>query len=234
MAISGPFARAEDNPVDVLLVDSHRLVRQSIQRLLSDSGHFVVMGEAATCDEVIRLARKRQPQVIVLNLPGANVDVLDGARKLGRQFPDIRIVVLADEADIIIQERLLQAGVAGCVSSNCSLDELLEAIDTVLAGERYLSDVLAQKLAERRLPGHAASVFDQLTHREMQILLLVVEGKNTRTIARELCLTQKTVNGYRHRLLEKLKVDTEVALTHLAIREGLIRIPGPHGISEKT
>jgi len=218
MAVLRPFARAEDNPVDVLLVDSRRLVRQSIQRLLSDSDYLSVTGEAANCDEAIRLARTRQPHIIIVNLPGASVDVLDGARKLGRQFPDIRVLVLADEADIIIQERLLQAGVAGCISSDCSLDELVSAIDTVLAGERYLSDVLARKLAERRLPDQSGSPFDQLTHREMQILLLVVEGKNTRTVARELCLTQKTVNGYRNRLLEKLGVGTEVALTHLAIR----------------
>ncbi len=225
MAVLRPFARAEDSPVDVLLVDSRRLVRQSIQRLLSDSDFLAVTGEASSCDEAIRLARTRQPNVVILNLPGASVDVLDGARKLGRQFPDIRVLVLADEADIIIQERLLQAGVAGCISSDCSLEELVVAIDSVLAGERYISDVLAQKLAERRLPGQAGSPFDQLTHREIQILLLVVEGKNTRTVARELCLTQKTVNGYRNRLLEKLGVGTEVALTHLAIREGLIRVP---------
>ena len=225
MAVLRPFARAEDNPVDVLLVDSRRLVRQSIQRLLSDSDHLSVTGEASSCDEAIRLARTCQPHVVILNLPGASVDVLDGARKLERQFPEIHVLVLADEADILIQERLLQAGVAGCISSGCSLEELISAIDTILSGERYLSDVLAQKLAERRLPGQAGSPFDQLTHREMQILLLVVEGKNTRSIARALCLTQKTVNGYRHRLLEKLNVGTEVALTHLAIREGLIRIP---------
>ncbi len=225
MAVLRPFARAEDNPVDVLLVDSRRLVRQSIQRLLSDSDFLSVTGEASSCDEAIRLARTRQPHVIIMNLPGASVDVLDGTRKLGRQFPDIRVLVLAEEADSIIQERLLQAGVAGCISIDCSLDELVAAIDSVLAGKRYLSDVLAKKLAERRLPDQSGSMFDQLTHREMQILLLVVEGRNTRAIARELCLTQKTVNGYRNRLLEKLDMGTEVALTHLAIREGLIRVP---------
>jgi len=225
MAVLRPFARAEDNPVDVLLVDARRLVRQSIQRLLSDSDYLAVTGEASNCDEAIRLARTCQPHIVILNLPGSSVDVLDGARKLGRQFPDIRVLVLADEADIIIQERLLQAGVAGCISIDCSLEELIEAIDTVLAGKRYLSDILAKKLAERRLPNQPESPFDQLTHREMQILLLVVEGKNTRSIARALCLTQKTVNGYRNRLLEKLGIATEVALTHLAIREGLIRVP---------
>jgi len=225
MVGSRPFAKAEDSPVDILLVDSRQLVRTGIERVLSDSGYLAVSGEAANCDEAIRLARKRQPQIILVNLPGSTVDVLDGARKIHRQFPDVMVLVLSNESELIIQERLLQAGVAGCISSFCSVDELFTAIDTVLQGDRYISDSLAMKLAERRLPGQAGSPFDQLTHRELQILLLVAEGKNTSAIARELCLTQKTVNGYRNRLLEKLHANTEVELMHLAVRYGLVKIP---------
>jgi two-component system invasion response regulator UvrY len=225
MVGSRPFAKAEDSPVDILLVDSRQLVRTGIERVLSDSGYLAVSGEAANCDEAIRLARKRQPQIILVNLPGSTVDVLDGARKIHRQFPDVMVLVLSNESELIIQERLLQAGVAGCISSFCSVDELFTAIDTVLQGDRYISDSLARKLAERRLPGQAGSPFDQLTHRELQILLLVAEGKNTSAIARELCLTQKTVNGYRNRLLEKLHANTEVELMHLAVRYGLVKIP---------
>jgi two-component system invasion response regulator UvrY len=222
---SRPFARSEDHSVDVLVVEPRQLVRAGIQRVLADSGYLVVSGEAANCDEAIRLARNQQPKIILVNLPGATVDVLDGARKIHRQFPDIRVLVFAEESELIVQERLLQAGVAGCISSFCSVDELFAAIDTVLSGERYISDSLAQKLAERRLPGDLGSPFDQLTHRELQILLLVVEGKNTSAIARQLCLTQKTVNGYRNRLLEKLHVSTEVELMRLAASHGLVHIP---------
>ena len=218
-------ALAEENPIDVLLVDSRQLVRAGVQRVLSDSGYLTVASEAASCDEAIRLARSRQPQIVLINLPGATVDVLDGARKIHRQFPDIRVLVFTDAADLIIQERLLQAGVAGCINSLCSVDELFTAIETVLGGERYISDSLARKLAERRLPGENESPFERLTHRELQILLLVAEGKNTSKIARGLCLTQKTVNGYRNRLLEKLEVHTEVELMYLAVQHGLIRIP---------
>jgi len=224
MLVSGPLVQAHQCPVEILLVDSRRLVRAGIVRVLSDSGYLTVSGEASSCDEAIRLARKHSPQLVLVNLPGSTVGVLDGVRKIRRQFPDIGVVVLSDESDLIIQERLLQAGIAGCLSSSCSVEELFGALDGVLKGERYVSDSLARKLAERRLPGNAKTPFDQLTHRELQILLLVSEGKNASAIARDLCLTQKTVNGYRNRLLEKLRAQTEVELMHLAARHGLVRI----------
>lgn len=224
MLVSRPFVQAEHSAANILLVDSRRLVRAGIERVLTDSGYLTVSGEASSCDEAIRLARKQQPQVVLVNLPGATVDVLDGVRKMHRQFPEIRVLVLSDESDLIIQERLLQAGVAGCISSFCSVEELFGALDAVMRGERYISDSLARKLAERRLPGTAETPFDKLTHRELQILLLVAEGKNTSAIARELCLTQKTVNGYRNRVLDKLGAKTEVELMHLAARHGLVRI----------
>jgi len=225
MLVARPFALAEDNPVDILFVDSRQLVRAGIERVLSDSGYLVVCGEAANCDEAIRQARSSQPQIVLINLPGSSVDVLDGARKLHRQFPDIRVLVFTDASEWIIQEHLLQAGVAGCIDNSCNIEELFAAIETVLNGERYISDSLARKLAERRLPGAESSPFDRLTYRELQVLLLVSEGKNTASIARELCLTLKTVNGYRNRLFEKLQVHTEVELMHLAVRYGLIGIP---------
>ncbi|HHJ14204.1 MAG TPA: response regulator [Gammaproteobacteria bacterium] len=231
MSVTRPAARAEDAPIDILLVDPHRLVRQSLQRLLSDFEGVLVRGEVASCDEAIRLARKACPRVVLLNLGGA--EVLEGARKLARQFPGVQVLVLADEADLVIQERLLQGGVAGCISNQAGREELHQALSAIMSGQRYISESLARRLAERRLPGGAASPFEGLSHREMQILLLVVEGKSTRAIARELCLTQKTVNGYRHRLLVKLGVETEVGLVHLAIREGLLRIPVTGGADGK-
>jgi two-component system invasion response regulator UvrY len=115
--------------------------------------------------------------------------------------------------------------VAGVVSNTCSVDELYNAIDTVLDGQRYVSVSLAKKLAERRMPGREGTPFDQLTHRELQILLLVAAGRNAAVIARDLCLTQKTVNSYRNRLLEKLHANTEVELMYLALRYGLVNIP---------
>lgn len=224
MAVSTSLAQLA-RPYDILLVDDRQLVRAGIERILTDSGYLSVSAGVASFDEAIRFARRETPAIILVNLPGCTVDVLDGARKIQRQFNEIRLVVLSDESDLLIQERLLQAGVAGVVSSACSVAELYAAIDSVLGGERYVSDSLAKRLAERRMPGAVHSPFDCLTHRELQILLLVATGKGAATIARELCLTQKTVNSYRNRLLEKLKARTEVELMHLALRHGLVSIP---------
>ncbi len=225
MPVTRPSLQLAQEPVRILLVENRQLVRQGIQRVLEDTGYVTVLGDAADCDEAIRLARKQRPQVVVINLNGSAVSVLDGARKLKRQFADIAVLVISPASDLIIQERLLQSGVAGCIDSRCSVDELLAAIDKVCRGERFISDELAQKLAARRLPGAPRPLFDDLTHRELQILLLVAEGRNTTQIARELCLTQKTVNTYRNRLLDKLGVDTEVGLLHLAVRHGLVQVP---------
>lgn len=225
MAVSRRSLEVETDPIRILLVDRSKLVRSAIERVLCDAGFVVVAGDANSCNAAIRLARKQQPQVILVNLPDSSVELLDGARKIHRQFPQVQILVLTELNDSVIQERLLHVGVAGCISSGCDAEELFTAINTVLQGRRYLSGSLAQKLAERRLAGNEARFFDKLTHRELQILLLVAEGRNTSSIARELCLTQKTVNGYRNRLLEKLQVRTEVELMHVALLHGLVRIP---------
>ncbi len=225
MALTASVSQ-NNKPFKILLVESRQLVRAGIERVLSDSGYLTVSDEAVNCDEAIRLTKREQPQIIMISLPGSGVYALDGARKLRRQFPAIGVLVLADESNLIILQRLLNSGVAACVSSRCSVDELLIAIETVLKGERYVSDSLARRLAERHLPGQESSPFGELTQRELQILLLVVDGKSTATIARELCLTQKTVNSYRNRLLAKFNVDTGVKLVHLAVAHGLITLPG--------
>ena len=105
------------DPVDILLVDSRRLVRSGIERVLNDSGYLTVSAGVSNFDEAIRLARSQAPRIMLVNLPGLAVDLLDGARKIQRQFAEISLVVLADEADFIVQERLLQSGVAGIVNS---------------------------------------------------------------------------------------------------------------------
>ena len=225
MAAFKPAFQLQQDGVQALLVENRQLVRAGLQRVLEDTGVVKVAASVANCDEAIRMARKAQVDIMIINMFGSAVGLLDGARKLRRQFPKIRLLILAPEHDLVIQDRLLQFGVSGCVSSHCSLEELMAAVDVVCRGGRYISDTLAQKLAGYRLPGGQKLPFDELTHRELQILLLVAEGKNTLSIARELCLTQKTINTYRNRLLDKLGIETEVGLVHLAIRHGLYRLP---------
>ncbi len=225
MAVSRSFVTVAERPVEVLLIDSRQLVRAGMGRLLADAARLEVCASLADFDAAIRWARTHAPQLVVVSLPGDGVEVLDGVRKMRRQFAEIRLLIVTDESDLIVQERLLQAGVAGMLEAACSVAELYMAIDTVVRGDRYISDALAQKLAERRVPGRECTPFDDLTHRELQILLMVAGGHSAAAMARELCLTRKTVNSYRNRLLEKLQAATDVELMHLAMRHGLVSVP---------
>ncbi len=224
MAAIKPASQLQQNSISILLVENRQLLRAGLQRVLEDEPNLSVTGGVANLDEAIRITRKQPPDIIIANVHNAVTSLLDGARKLRKQYPKVNLLVIAHEQDVIIPDRLLQSGVAGCIDSRCSIEELLAAVDTLSRGGRYVSDHMAQQLAALRVSSDDRVPFDELTHRELQILLLVAEGRNTLGIARQLCLTQKTVNTYKNRMLDKLGVETDVGLVHLAIRHGLVHI----------
>lgn len=224
MARLSTIPQSRSVPIRVLLVDDHSLVRAGIRRLLDDAEQVEVIGEASECDEAMRVARRDRPDVVLMDMNGLCLNVLDGSRRFQRQIPDVKILVMSVDASMVIPERLMRNGVHGCLTKNCTEAELLDALRVVRRGERYLSLQLAQQLAASRLSDAPRSPFETLTHRELQVTLLVTQGRNTGEIARSLCLTPKTVNNYRNRVLDKLGVTTEVQLTHLALQHGVIEL----------
>lgn len=224
MAVFKPASQLQQDTISILLVENRQLLRVGLQRVLEDAPNISVTDGVANLNEAIRITRKQPPDIIIANVHSAVTSLLDGARKLRRQYPKVSLLVIAQEQDPIIPDRLLQSGIAGCIDSRCSIEELLTAVDTLAQGGRYVSDNMAQQLAAFRVSSDNKIPFAELTHRELQILLLVAEGRNTLGIARELCLTQKTVNTYKNRMLDKLGVETDVGLVHLAIRHGLVRL----------
>ena len=211
-------------PIRVLLVDDHALVRAGIRRLLEDAGTVTVISESASSQEAMQAARRERPDVVLMGMNGLCLGVLDGARRFQRQIPAVKVVVMSVDASMVIPDRLVQSGIQGCLTKNCTEEELLEALHTVHRGERYISLQLARQLADKRLSDEPRSPFELLSHRELQVALLVSQGRNTAQIAETLCLTGTTVNGYRCRIMDKLGVRTEVQLTHLALRHGVIEL----------
>ncbi|MGA7802010.1 MAG: LuxR C-terminal-related transcriptional regulator [Gammaproteobacteria bacterium] len=210
--------------IRVLLVGDCSFARTGIRRILDDDAALRVLAEADSPDEAIRVARSQTPDIMVMDVNPPAVSVLEGTRKFMRQCPSAKVVVLASALDDILAGRLLQCGVAGYLTKHCSAAELLDAIRQIHQGERYLSEELARYLAMNRLADSDRSPFTALSHRELQVMLLVAQGKNAREISSWLCLSPKTVNTYRQRLLGKLGVRSEVELTHLAVRHGVIDI----------
>lgn len=208
--------------ITVLLVDDHDLVRVGIRRLLTDVQGIKVVGEAKSGEEAVRIVRDLQPNVVLMDVKMPGIGGLEATRKLLRADPDVRVIAVTVYGDEPFPSRLLQAGAAGYLTKGASVDEMVHAIRTVHAGQRYISPEVAQQLALKHLSDNDASPFESLSERELQVMIMITNGMKVQVISDKLCLSPKTVNSYRYRLFEKLGVNSDVELTHLAMRHGLL------------
>ncbi len=208
--------------INVLLVDDHDLVRVGIRRLLTDVSGIKVVGEAKSGEEALKLARELKPQVILMDVKMPGIGGLEATRKLLRSDPDVKVIAVTVYGEEPFPTRLLQAGAVGYITKGSSLDEMVQAIRNVHAGQKYLSPEVAQQLALRHLTDQDDSPFDSLSERELQVMIMITNGQKVQAISDKLCLSPKTVNSYRYRLFEKLGVNSDVELTHLAIRHGML------------
>lgn len=208
--------------IKVLVVDDHDLVRMGITRMLADVSGLKVVGEAASGEDALRMARELNPQVVLMDVKMPGIGGLEATRKLLRQDPDIRVVAVTVCDEEPFPSRLLKAGAAGYLTKGAALEEMIKAIRAVASGQRYISPEIAQQLALKNLEEEKASPFEVLSEREMQITMMIVNCQKVQEISDRLFLSPKTVNSYRYRIFEKLSIDSDVELTLLAVRHGLL------------
>jgi two-component system invasion response regulator UvrY len=208
--------------IKVLLVDDHELVRMGIRRLLQDVNGIKVIGEARSGEEAIRMAKESHPDVILMDVQMPGIGGLEATRKMTRQNNDIKILALTICDDEPYPSRLLQAGAAGYITKGCDPDEMIRAIRIIHSGQRYISSEIAQQLALKRFVKPEELTLDVLSERELQIMLMITSGQKVQEISDKLCLSPKTINSYRYRIFEKLTLNSDVELTLLAMRLGLV------------
>lgn len=208
--------------IKVLLVDDHELVRMGIKRLLQDVQGLKVVGEAATGEAAVLLAKELMPDVVVMDVHMPGIGGLEATRKMVRHNPDIKILALTIYEDEPYPSRLLQAGASGYITKGCDPEEMIRAIRTIYTGQHYITPGVAQQIAIKRFTKGEESPLDVLSEREMQIMLMITQGQKVHDIAKKLCLSPKTVNSYRYRIFEKLHIETDVELTLMAMRLGMI------------
>lgn len=208
--------------INVLVVDDHDLVRVGIVRLLEDAEGVQVVGEAESGEQALELCRQLRPDVVLMDIKMPGIGGLEATRKMQRIDPDIRVIAVTACTDDPFPSRLMQAGAAGFLTKGADISEMISAIRKVKCGQRYISPEIAQKMALRPFDSAETNPFDLLSEREMQIAFMVVSCQKVQEISDKLCLSPKTVNSYRYRLFDKLEISSDVELTLLAMRHGVI------------
>lgn len=206
----------------VLLVDDHDLVRTGIKRLLDDINDIDVVGEAICGEDAIKMANQHELDVILMDINMPGMGGLEATRKLQTTNPELKIIIVTMHEDDLFAQRLLKAGATGYLTKGAGINEIVHAIREVRQNRRYISPEIAQQLALSQFPDHDGSPFDALSERELQVMLLLMDGMRVNEISDKLCLSPKTVSTYRHRLYDKLKVQNDIELTRLAMVHGVI------------
>lgn len=207
--------------IKVLIVDDHELVRTGISRMLGDDPEIEVVGEAGCGETAVAMTRKLAPDVVLLDVNMPNIGGVEATRRIKQLDDCIKVVVVSSLVAEPYPSMLLKAGVDGYITKGTPIGEMITAIKKVKAGGKYFSheiaDVLAQNMLDKK-----TNPFDGLSEREKQVAMMVANCQSASQIADSLFVSVKTVNTYRYRIFEKLGVDSDVKLTHLAIRHGLV------------
>ena len=209
--------------IQILIIDDQALVRAGLRHILDKSNEITQVMEVSSGEAALRHCRKKCPDVILLsvNLPG--LTGFEITRKLKRSYPDVGIIVLAVHAKPPYPTRLMDAGASGYLTRDCDSKELLNAVRMVAGGQRYIGGEAAKQLALSMLSGNKnTSPFEDLSAREMEVMLKITDGRRIPDIASLMCLSPKTVSTYKYRILGKLGARSEVELVRMAMRYGLV------------
>jgi len=208
--------------IKLLIVDDHRLFRIGLTKMLRDVKGLEIVGEAETGEEAVRLTRELRPNIVLMDICMPGIGGLEATRRIARMEQSVSVIALTayDESPFPLQ--VLKAGAAGYLTKAVTAEELIVAIKRVFVGKRYLGSEIAQQLAVTAFEDKPEGPFEQLSNREMQIMLMVVSCHKVNEISTNLHLSPKTVNSYRYRIFEKLNVKSDVELALMAVRHGMI------------
>jgi two-component system invasion response regulator UvrY len=210
--------------ISVVVVDDHELVRTGLKRMLVDIPGISVVGDVDSGEDAVSLVRKVSPNVVLMDIRMPGMGGIEATRKILQVNPDTKVLIItAYEDNVLYPLRLLREGISGYLTKGASANELIYAIRSVHMGERYVSPEIAQKLVLSGLgQNEGKNPFDDLSNREMQIAAMIGKGQKVKEIAKELNLSPKTINSYRYRIFDKMKIKNDVELAKHSIKYGLV------------
>jgi two-component system invasion response regulator UvrY len=206
--------------IRVYLVDDHELVRTGFKLILAKEVDIEVVGEAGSGEDALAQVRRVKPDIVLCDLHLPGISGLEVTERLVRGSEGPRVIIVSVQLDGPLPRRVLEAGASGYLGKGCAADELLRAIRDVARGKRYLAGDVAQQMALGSLTS-ASSPFDALSGRELEVVMLLVQGERMARIGERLNLSPKTIATHKYNALEKLGIKDLAALTRLALQHGL-------------
>ncbi|MBC8374658.1 MAG: response regulator transcription factor [FCB group bacterium] len=209
--------------VNIILADDHALFREGLLSILNDELGFTVVAQAENGREVVKLARKMEVDVIVMDIAMPELNGIEATSQVLHDNPDIKVIALSMHSDRHFVQGMLKAGAKGYLLKDCAGGELISAVREVLQDRYYISEEISTSV----LNDYVGKLVDEgnevseLTSREKEVLQLIAEGKSTQGIAETLFISVKTVEAHRVKIKTKLKLNSIPELTKYAIREGL-------------
>ncbi len=206
----------------ILLADDHTVVRRGLKQILADEFKRATFGEARNAQEALDLVWKDNWDVVILDITMPGRSGLEVLREIKKSKPKLPVLVLSMHPENQFAVRVLKRGAAGYMTKESAADELVGAVKKILAGGRYVSASLAEKLATYLASDTQKPPQELLSDREFQVLRLIASGKIVSEIAKELSLSVKTISTYRTRILEKMGLRNNAELMHYAMQHQLV------------
>ena len=211
-------------PIDVLIVDDHRMFAESLARLLADEDDIAVVGVAAGGREGIDLAIRHHPRVVLVDYEMPGCDGVQVAKEIKRHDPAIMVVILTAFTEDRVLLAAIEAGCSGFLTKERAAEDVAMAVRSAAAGEAVISPAMLARLLPR-LNGAHRSLGDDLTDRERELLRHLARGATNKAIAIELHLSVNTVRNYVQSVLTKLGAHSKLEAVSTAVREGIVDYP---------
>ena len=210
--------------VKIMVVDDHPLIRKGVRDAVMREANMIFAGEAATGAEAIRMVQELTPDLVVMDVHLPDLNGIEATRRMLGAQPLLKVIIFSGYTDRVSIDQALHAGACGYLSKTCVLEELVQAINTVLEGKLYLSPEVSVGILEdyrKNLLGTSQPAKALHSNRERRLLQLVAQGRRNKEIAAELSISTKSVETYRSRVMKKLGCTSSAELVRYAIREGI-------------
>jgi DNA-binding NarL/FixJ family response regulator len=216
-------------PVDILLVDDHKILRDGIKAILERDPEFRVVGEAGSGADALQFVKQHHPALVLMDIGLPGLNGVESTAEILRYDPDCKVVILSmfdDENSVV---GAVRSGARGFILKKVSDSDLLEALHVIASGGVYLSPQVSDRLLTRIQKGdleskQPSSALEGLSPRELQVLRMVAEGKTSKEIANLLTLREQTIRSYRKTMMKKLGISNVAGLTQLALSSGLTQL----------